>query len=291
MRLSIDAQVDSLSARNRVEEARRRAELAKQAKAFEIIGDSGNRNAEEARRRAELAKQAKAFEIIGDSGDGHANDGASEIIQDFPHCHARILDTVTTDGKCLKYKELSGNCHASWRASDPSTPPFRGRNRLRRLSRAVHSSPSPTLPEKTKTSPVPRPSPRPAASQGGTAGPAHRLARPSPRLCAAPATRSSFRAVRAPHLARCRCSVRSTAPLTLARTDAAGVRRVVERAEVDLDLPSAAPVSSPPRGPQAAIRDRRSRGAGTVRQSFPRIASRRRRNRASRNRPGSSRHA
>ena len=71
MRLSIDTQADSLRARNRVEEVRRRAELAKHAKAVEIIGDSGN---------------------------GHENDGASEIIQDFPHCHARILDTVTTDG-------------------------------------------------------------------------------------------------------------------------------------------------------------------------------------------------
>lgn len=78
--------------------------------------------------------------------------------------------------------------------------------------------------------------------------------------------------------------------LTLARADADGVRRVVEHAEIDLDLRSAAPVSSLPRGPQAAIRGWRSRGAGTVRQSFPRIALRRRRNRASRNRPGSSRH-
>ena len=95
MRLSIDTQADSLRARNRVDEARKRAELAKQAKAVEIIGDSGNWN---------------------------ANEGASEIIQDFPHCHARILDTVTTDGKCLKYKELSGNCHASWRAPGDSPP-------------------------------------------------------------------------------------------------------------------------------------------------------------------------
>ena len=145
MRLSIDARADSLRARNRVDEAR---------------------------KRAELAKQAKAFEIIGDSGDGHENDSASEIIQDFPHCHAGILDTVTTDGKCLKYKELSGNCHASWRASGDSTPPLRGRNRLRGLSTTVHPSPSPTLPETaTKLAP---PSPSPTLPETAT-----RLASPS----------------------------------------------------------------------------------------------------------------
>ena len=99
MRLSIDARADSLRARNRVDEARKRAELAKQAKAFEIIGDSGNSN---------------------------ANEGASEIIQDFPHRHARILDTVTIGDKCLKYKELSGSGNASGRASGDSTPPFKG---------------------------------------------------------------------------------------------------------------------------------------------------------------------
>ena len=95
MRLSIDARADSLSARNRVEEVRRRAELAKQAQAVEIIGDSGNWNASE---------------------------GASEIIQDFPHRNARILDTVTTAHKCFKIRELSGNWNAPCRASDHSPP-------------------------------------------------------------------------------------------------------------------------------------------------------------------------
>ena len=99
MRLSIDAQADSLSARNRVDEARKRAELAKQAKAVEIIGDSGNSN---------------------------ANEGASEIIQDFPRWNARVLGTVPPSDKCLKYNELSGNWNAPCRASGNSTPPFRG---------------------------------------------------------------------------------------------------------------------------------------------------------------------
>ena len=56
MRLSIDAQADSLSARNRVEEARKRAELAKQAKAVEIIGDSGDCH--------ETMARAKSFRIF-----------------------------------------------------------------------------------------------------------------------------------------------------------------------------------------------------------------------------------
>ena len=99
MRLSIDARADSLSARNRVDEARKRAELAKQAQAVEIIGDSGNRN---------------------------ANEGASEIIQDFHHRNARVLGTVPPADKCLKYKELSGNWNAPCRASGHSTPPLGG---------------------------------------------------------------------------------------------------------------------------------------------------------------------
>ena len=98
MRLSIDARADSLRARNRVEEARRRAEQAKQAKAVEIIGDSGDRNGIELKH---------------------------EIIEYFRDWNARTANAVPTARNSMKSQDLSGNWNAPCRASGDS-PPFKG---------------------------------------------------------------------------------------------------------------------------------------------------------------------
>ena len=98
MRLSIDARADSLRARNRVDEARKRAEQAKQAKAVEIIDDTGDRNGIELKH---------------------------EIIEYFRNWNARTGNAVPTARNSMKSQDLSGNWNAPCRASGDS-PPFKG---------------------------------------------------------------------------------------------------------------------------------------------------------------------
>lgn len=79
----------------------------------------------ESRRRANREKPAQQVVILEDSGDCKVDPLADEIIQDFGPCKVELGSELTTTGKCLISKELSGDCKGPGRTTGQS-PPLKG---------------------------------------------------------------------------------------------------------------------------------------------------------------------